>query len=261
MSDIVASIFRLANTRGYHVPHLNIEYREKDSDVVWNIVCGGSRAYIVKFAKLVEGEVGDQAADSHFMVRRVTSALAIGGAGLFQAEAMGRLLFRGVEGKGSWSAQIDRREFEPPEVSPEIMDSVRDWYQALCRHTFLRRAADDAHLALTLPHETYIYVYRGLEWLKEGLGISWEDVAADVGAPLADLREFKKMANHETGVRHASKSGEKLRTDLEGYGIAVCNLIDAIYGARKRLEPGFVGAPPARRVEAVKRAISLAAYD
>ena len=57
---------------------------------------------------------------------------------------MGRLLFRSVEGNGSWSAQIDRRESEPAEVSPEIIDSVRDWYQALCRHTFLRRAADDA---------------------------------------------------------------------------------------------------------------------
>ena len=50
----------------------------------------------------------------------------------------------------------------------------------------------------------YLYVYRELEWLKEGLGISWGDVAADVGAPLADLREFKGIANHETEVRHAS---------------------------------------------------------
>jgi hypothetical protein len=89
---------------------------------------------------------------------------------LAHSEGMGRLLFRSVEVNGSWSAQIDRRESELAEVSPEIIDSVRDWYQALCRHTFLRRAADDAHLALTLPLEAYLYVYRELEWLKEGLG-------------------------------------------------------------------------------------------
>ncbi len=89
---------------------------------------------------------------------------------LAHSEGMGRLLFRSVEGNGSWSAQIDRRESEPAEVSPEIIDSVRDWYQALCRHTFLRRAANDAHLALTLPLEAYCTVTGGSIGSKRGLG-------------------------------------------------------------------------------------------
>jgi hypothetical protein len=97
---------------------------------------------------------------------------------------------------------------------------------------------------LSFPHEAYVFVYRGLERLKEGLGIGWEDVATDIGVSLKDLRDFKKSANHETGVRHPSRSGVKLRTDAEAYAIAVCSLFDAIWGARKRLEPRFEGATP-----------------
>jgi len=33
MSDILASIFRLANARGYHVPHMNVQLRAKPGPI------------------------------------------------------------------------------------------------------------------------------------------------------------------------------------------------------------------------------------
>jgi hypothetical protein len=170
-------------------------------------------------------------------------------------------LFTEIESKIRWTAQLDRKEATVPTVSKEIEAAVLDWYSALCQYTPLRRAADDAHLALSHPFETHLFVYRGLEWLKEGLGVSWEQIASDVGAPLKDLLEYKKMANYETGVRHASKSGQKLRADAEGNAIAVCNLLDAMWAARKRLEPGWNATPPKVRFEAVKVAAPIESYD
>jgi hypothetical protein len=53
-------------------------------------------------------------------------------------------------------------------------DVLYGWILALCNHTVLRRAAEDAHAAIMNPHEALVYVYRGLEWLVEGMDYSWE---------------------------------------------------------------------------------------
>ena len=70
---------------------------------------------------------------------------------------------------------------------------------ALCKHTMLRRAAEDAHAAIMNPHEALVYVYRGLEWLVEGMAYSWEDIAKELGGTKDDIRELKKAANYESG--------------------------------------------------------------
>jgi hypothetical protein len=158
----------------------------------------------------------------------------------------------------SWTAQIDQKDIQPPVVSAEILKRVEDWYLALCQHTVLRRAADDAHIALTYPHEALVFVYRGLEWLKEGLAIEWADVACDVGVSQNELRELKKAANHETGVRHATNHGIKMRADPRNYSLWVCGLFDAINGARKRLDPSF---QPVSMAETALKAVPIGAYD
>jgi hypothetical protein len=261
MPDFVVSVFRLTNNRGLRTPVFNVEYHERDSDVVWEMVCGGSRAYLVRFGSALDRDLDEQAAESHFMVHRLTSSLLLGGAGLFQAEAAGRLMFTDLNSEIRWTAQLDRKEAAVPKAPDGIVAAVLDWCAALCRHKILRRAADDAHLALSHPHEAYVFVYRGLEWLKEGLGVDWNQLARDIGVPREDLREFKKMANYETGVRHASKSGQKLRADAEGSALAVCNLFDAIWAARKRVEPDWEASSPEERSQAVMMAAPLEVYD
>jgi hypothetical protein len=239
---------------------LQVQCDEKDSHVHWYLICGGSRGYTARFGDL-DVDSPEQAADSHFMMRRVTTALLLGGAGLFQSSAVGRLTFKRLDGRVEWSAQIDQGEVAPPKESAEVEAAIVDWFTAICDSTVLRRAADDAHLALTQPHEAYIYVYRGLEWLKEGLSIGWQDVAADIGCSEKDIREFKKTANYNTGVRHASKTGAKLRANPEGYSFAVAALFDAICGARKRLDPNFAEPLPEKRAEAIMKATPIVAYD
>lgn len=81
------------------------------------------------------------------------------------------------------------------------------------RHTLLRRAADDLYLALANPHDAFVFIYRGIEWLKQGLSLSWDEFAQLVDIPLRELKELTKLANVETGVRHASRSGSKMRPD------------------------------------------------
>lgn len=262
--DIALSVFRLSNRRGLFVPGVNLRYVEAGGNSEWGLVCGGTRAYIVRFGSPLLDDPEEQAADSHFMVRRVTNSLLMGGAGLFQPEACGRLFLRNIKGdKGdvSWTGYLDWPDNAAEEGSRASSDTVHDWCEALCDHTVLRRAAEDAHAALSNPHESLIFVYRGLEWLVGGLGITWEELAPDLGATVSEVRKLKKAANVDTGVRHASKSGVKMRADTQNYYSWVCALFDGINGARARLEPGFKVMGPESVAAAVGQALSLMPYD
>jgi len=262
MTDIVVNVFRFVNPRGYFVPGLNIHYEEKGTGQLWQINCAGTRGYFLRFGmgSRIKDDFDEQAADSHFMVQRVTSALLIGGAGLFEAEAVGRLLFAGVEGEITWSSHLDRPDpFARLDDEP-VRTAVLDWYQALCQHTILRRAANDAYLALSYPHDALVFVYRGLEWLKSGQNLKWEDIARDLKVPVKEVKNFTKLANHETGVRHATTSGKKIRASFDTYGTWVCGLLDAINAARARLEKKFTPMTPKAVGDTIAKAVPLIPY-
>ena len=134
---------------------------------------GGTRLYLVRTGEELSKRQSDKVDDSHFMARRITSALLMGGAGHFVAEASGRLHFTGIEPGTRWGQDIDRLDPLGDTIPEGVADRVRDWYQCLCTHTVLRRATDDAHLALEHPTEAVLFVYRGLEWIKRGLAINF----------------------------------------------------------------------------------------
>jgi hypothetical protein len=125
----------------------------------------------------------------------------------------------------------------------------------------LLRPAEDAHTALTHPHDALVYVYRGLEWLVVGLGISWEDLGNAIGATPNEIRELKKMANVDLGVRQASKSGTKMRADPFNYSTWVVGLFDVINAVREKLEPGFTKMTGKETGEAVGRAAPFVPFD
>ena len=260
MTEFAINVFRLVSQRGYAVPSLNVTYIERGTGLEWRMTCGGTRAYLVRFGDSLERTWDTQSADSHFMIRRITSSLLLGGAGLFQAESMGRLLFRGVEGSVTWDSHLDRPDPLSSAESDEITDMIYDWCITLCKHDSLRRAADDAHLALTFPHEAIVFVYRGLEWLKMSQKLAWKDLASDLGVSVKHLRDFKKMANIQTGARHATKSGSKMRANAENYGTWVCALLDAINAARVRLEPTFHKMSPQQVANAIMRAMPVVPF-
>lgn len=250
MTDFAMSVFELTNARGFIVPGIRITYQEADTGAEWRIDCAGTRAYLVRFCHsgLVR-DAGEQSADSHFIARRLTTALLLGGVGLFRAKAVGRILFHDVQGNVTWLCDLETRP------TPEGDPRVYDWFQAISQHTVLRRAADDAYSALASPTEAFFFIYRGLEWIHTGLGVSWRELAAMLDVPETALKQLGKIANVETGVRHASRSGAKLRAEMDN-ATWVCGVIDAVNAARKRLEPGFIPMTPEEVSQAVLQAMS-----
>ena len=91
--------------------------------------------------------------------------------------------------------------------------------------------------------------------------MTWEELARDIGVHPKEIRELKKTANVETGIRHASKSGKKLRADIGNYGTWVCGLFDAINAARARLEAGFHSMSPEEVADAVLRGAPIIPYE
>lgn len=260
MTDFVLTTAQLISNRGYGCPRLNINYIEKGTDAQWFITAGGTRCYLVKTShKTIEGDVEDNAADSHFMARRLTTALLYGGAGLFNAQMVGRQLFRGVEGSVTWSSHL---EIIDPDTKTDakVVADIEDWYGTIVGNNMLRRAADDTHLALNHPDEALVFVYRGLEWLKIGQSLSWEDVAKDIGCTAKDLDDLKRLANPDGGVRHANKNGVKLRTDVGNYSSWVCALVDAVISARVRLGQGYVRPDAKCSAGIVMKAVKSVAY-
>jgi hypothetical protein len=163
MSDLVVSVFRLTNTRFLMAPKLEFNYLEQDTGVHWHVTAGGSRAYMLRFGKGIAAWEGDsinnQGADSHFMMSRTQCALLLGGCGLFQAQAVGRVFLEGVQDRPNWFTQADL----PTSNAPMAGEIVYGWLKALVTNTMLRRAAADAHSALSNPHEAGSFVYRGFE--------------------------------------------------------------------------------------------------
>lgn len=252
MTDLVVSVFHVYNRRGYAVPFLDLGYQERGADIDWRLVTGGTRAYVIRAGGSLSENLEEQSADSHFMIRRVTSALLLGRRGLFRAEPAGRFMMHDVGKEFAWTVHLDKPE-PSPEVQKEDVSAVEDWYLALATHTLLRRAADDLYLALANPHDAFVFIYRGIEWLKQGLSLSWDEFAQLVDIPLRDLKELTKMANVETGVRHASKSGSKMRPDTPIYGTWACAVVDSINAVRAKLESTFQPMTPTSSRVAVRR--------
>jgi hypothetical protein len=80
--NFVISVFQLDNSRGYSLPAFNLGYLEKDTGTQWQMNCAGTRAYLVRYATPLDRDMDEQAAESHFMVRRITAALLMSGFGL-----------------------------------------------------------------------------------------------------------------------------------------------------------------------------------
>ena len=261
MGDFCLSIFRLSNRRGFFVPKLDLGYAEKDTDIAWHINGGGARVYLARTGSKLVDDLDEQSADSHFMMKRIVCSLLLARVGLFQPEACGRFFMRNIEGDLSWTTELDWPDPVPDTGDPAAIARFHDWFTALTMHTALRRAAEDTHLALTHPHEALVYVYRGFEWLVVGLGIGWDDLSTMIDVPPAELRNLKKQANVDTGVRHANRDGMKVRADIYVSGTWVCCLIDAINGVRGNLEQGFTKMNSKEVAEAVGRSVTSTPYE
>ena len=260
MSDLVASVFQFSNVRYRPVPAVDFGYKEKASPVEWRVYAGGSRGYALRFgpgvAKAAEANLEAQNADSHFMMQRVECALLLAGHGLFKSTAVGRMLFRSIQEWPDWTMQYDF----PAGLKIEASAEFNDWFAAMTKHTILKRAAADAHAALSNTHEAHVFVYRGLEWLVSGESRSWEQLSADIGVSHTEIRAWKRLINKDHAGRHASRSGTKLRADAMDAVQMVAGLFDAIHATRSRLDADFKPSPPEVIAKALMEAVPREPY-
>ena len=263
-SRFVCSVFELTSTAGYFAPGFSIRYDERDTGNSCFITGGGTRLYICRVGNNLEQSSGIQAADSHVMVDRVISALLISGAGLFSGSPKGRIFVETPVDTLRWDSQVDLEPFYGERVRAVHdafdEDEFGSWFRFVCENTPIRRALHDAVQAIKNPVEAFFYIYRGFEWLKKGLGLSWDKIASDVGVTTKQIKEVGRIANEESGVRHASKSGVKQRASLETYGTWIAGLIDAIESARHRVDKSYTASDSKRIATKLKVALPYDPY-
>ena len=263
-STFVCSVFELTSKAGYFAPGFNIRYDERDTGNSNFITGGGTRLYISRIGDNLEQSTDAQAADSHFMVDRVISTLLISGAGLFWTNPRGRIFVEAPVDTLRWKSQVDLEPYYSERVravhNAFDEEEFTSWFQFICENTSIRRALHDAVQAIKNPVEAFVYIYRGFEWLKKGLKLSWDEIASDVGVSTKHIKEVGRIANEESGVRHASKSGIKQRASLETYGTWIAGLIDAIESARARIDKGYTASDSKRIVEKLKVAVQYDPY-
>lgn len=263
-SSFVCSVFELTSKAGYFAPSFNIRYDERDTGNSCFITGGGTRLYISRVGDNLEQSTDAQAADSHFMVDRVISALLISGAGLFWASPKGRVYVEAPVDTLRWVSQVDLEPYYSERVRAVHdafdEDEFGSWFQFICQNTPIRRALHDAVQAIKNPVEAFVYIYRGFEWLKKGLDLSWDEIARDVGVTTKQIKVVGQIANDESGVRHASKSGVKQRASLETYGTWIAGLIDAIESARARTDKTYTASDSKRIAKKLKVAVQYDPY-
>ena len=260
MSDVVASVFKFENERGLFVPEFSIDYLESDTKNRWIINCGGSRAYFVRIGQQLCGNLKDQCDDSHFMAKRVVTALLISGIGLFRLVCVGRLLFDDIPGEQiTFHSHLDLWN-SAENVEAQDIENLSDWVTFLSQKALFRRVAEDMYAALCNPTESVFFIYRGMEWLLRAGNIGWRELADDIGVSFQDIKDFKKMANHDLGQRHGIESGRKLRANLFEFGPLVADFLHGLCNVRKRIDANFKGIPSGEAARRMMKAMPIVPY-
>jgi hypothetical protein len=261
--SLVVSVLEMVSRLGYTVPSFNVRYDEIDTRKSWLITCGGSRCYLSRVVPAERPDLDEEAADSHFMINRVIAALLISGAGLFNAQVKGRLIFYGAD-PIHWDSIVDFEPFYAGEIKRVhqsfSIENFTGWLKAIYSHRFIYRAAEDLVLALRTPAEAFVFIYRGFEWIEDGIKVSKRELAEGIGVRFDNLKELGKIANVGTGARHATDTGVKMRANFENYSTWIAGLVDAINFARTRVEPGFTPMKPEEVAEALTAAITIRPY-
>ena len=261
MPDIVASIFRLKNERGYFVPRFEARYIERNTGQEWIINCGGTRAYFIRVGEQLEENVKAQSADSHFMANRITRSLFISGCGFFKAEAQGRIIFKTIKtSEFNFFTHLDLRDDTGEENKKDKLGEITDWYEFICQNTFFRRAVDDAYYALENPLESDFFIYRGMEWLLKAGNIGWQELADYIGITFKEIKKFKQQVNVELGQRHGVDSGKKRRAMLMDYGPFIADFLFGLCNVRKSVDENFLGYTAEKTAKIVMKAIPAVPY-
>jgi len=243
MAEMTVSTYRNARGRT-HLPNIVFDYMERDDGNSWQIRCSEDIAYIVRYGDLLAfRDVAAQERDADYMAQRLECAALICLHTVVDLEFVSRVLVEGVQISEAFSLAYWG-------VSGELGDPTDfgDWFRVFSQSqwAWLRRAAEDAHLALTMKYESAVFLYRAFEWLKKGLGVSWSKLGKAIDVPQGNIDEIKKIANQwDSGGRHAAPSGHKLYFDESHVPSWVHGIMHGIIRARATVDEDFRERLPA----------------
>jgi hypothetical protein len=263
--DCTLSAFELFNDRGLYAPIVTIDFTEKDDGRQWLINAGAHRAYVMEFGaqfgNLSDKTIEETAVNAHLFVQQVCACLLVIGCGLFKFRAVARILMKSVQ-MASWEVDLRPNDVHAKIKRGEIIQkSFVNWFVACSRERWMRRAIEDLYNSLISPKEASVFVYRGLEWIKNGLGMRWEELVKYVDLPPKEIKAFTRMLNDpEVAVRHGTKSGKKMRASSIHLSSSA-TLLEIVNGIRAEREQGYQPLTPAEMGQAIARGAPVVIFD
>ena len=242
MSEITVSSYKNTRSR-MHLPNILFHYRESDDGNQWQIRCAGDIAYIIRFGDLLATRDAEaQGRDADYMAQRLECATLISLHTVVELELSSRVLMADVQISDSFALTYWNLGADPGDPL-----DIGDWFHAFSQYKWgwLSRAAEDAHLALTMKYESAVFLYRAFEWLKKGLGVSWSKLGKAIDVPQHNIDYIKKVANQwDSGARHAAPSGHKLYFDESEIPSWVHGIMHGVIHARATVDEDFAQRLP-----------------
>lgn len=235
MGDIDLFTYRHIGERRC-LPAMQFDYLESDTGNYWRIWGADDLIYLYRMGEeLSSRDYETRVMEAGLMVRRLECALVMAKAGWFRFTPIAGWKFSGLIITDSSTVACQLKQAEPKDIG-----DVFDWFQAFSQHNLLRRAAEDAYNALTIPTEAIFFMYRGFEWLKKCLKVSWKELGAIIHVPQQNIDHLKKIANDpDLAARHASESGKKLRFEQGVCTGWICGLLHGIVHARCQIDSAY----------------------
>jgi len=221
------------------VPNLQFSFLEKDTGNYWRFWGAADMIYLYRTGEELSSRDDEtRQMEADLMVRRLECALLLAKKGIFQFKFASRWKFNDIEFKKTSTVASVLRSTESHD--DKMVYTIIDWFEAFSRLSLVRRAAEDAYMASILKSEAIFFTYRGFEWLRKALSVSWDDLGKAIDVPQTNIRYLKKIANDwEAAARHAAESGYKARFEEEVLPSWVYGLLHGIVHTRCKLEPEF----------------------
>ena len=190
----------------------------------------------MRYGDLLKYDHGGEGFEADLMRGRLETSLLIGNDQFVEFQFEGRVLLTDLGTAGPFGATFGLGDTDESDEGTAVVE----WFGALTKHTWLRRAAEDVYMALKVPSENPLFLFRAFEWLQKGLDVSWGDLGATVDIHQTNLKRLKKEANSQvSAARHAVPSGRKLHFEDKVAGSWAHGALHAIAYARTVVDSDY----------------------